>query len=406
MKRLIFHIDVNSAFLSCTAAALFKAGKPDIREVPSAIGGDLERRAGIILAKSIPAKKYGVVTGEPIGLALRKCPNLLIFPPDFRLYAENSQAFMEICAHYSPLVEQYSIDECFLDMSGMELLFASPLKAAHEIRQRIKNELGFTVNVGIGENKLLAKMASDFSKPDKVHTLYVDEIKDKMWPLPIGDLLYVGPATAARLQRVGIRTIGDVARYQLKTLQDIVGDKAGEQLFNYVRGRDDSAVASKPSEIKCLSISTTLPNDILSMELAFSVIYALTENLTYRLRKAGKRAGTISVTIRGNDFKDRSHQRRLMEPTDITREIITIAKDLLKELWDEKLPLRLIGLSLGHLAAVAGEPALFPDEKREKARRLEAAVDALKHKFGAGAIFMGGAAERPELRERADKRGK
>ncbi len=406
MRRLIFHIDVNSAFLSWTAAALVKAGKPDIREVPSAIGGDRERRAGIILAKSIPAKKYGVTTGEPIGLALKKCPNLLIFPPDFKLYAENSRAFMKICANYSPLIEQYSIDECFLDMSGMELLFADPLQAAHEIRQKIKDELGFTVNIGVGENKLLAKMASDFSKPDKVHTLFLSEIEQKMWPLPIGDLLYVGPAIASKLQRVGIRTIGDVVRYQLKTLQSILGDKAGEQLFNYVRGQDESPVLGQPSDIKCLSISTTLPNDILSMELAFPVICALAESLTYRLRRAGKMAGTISVTVRGNDFKDRSHQRRLNEPTDITKEIIALAKELLRELWDEKLPIRLLGISLGHLTAGVIKPALFPDEKREKARRLDAAVDALKDKYGAKSIYLGSAADEEALRERAEKRGK
>ena len=187
-QRLIFHVDVNSAFLSWEAARRVAAGEPDLRAIPSAIGGDRDKRTGIILAKSIPAKKFGVTTGEPVGMALRKCPQLVLAPPDFALYTRNSRAFIAICRRFAPVVEQVSIDECFLDMTGTHLLYPDPLAVAHQIKDAIFSELGFTVNVGISENKLLAKMASDFEKPDKVHTLFPAEIPQKLWPLPVGDL--------------------------------------------------------------------------------------------------------------------------------------------------------------------------------------------------------------------------
>ena len=196
MERLIFHIDVNSAYLSWEAARRVAAGEPDIRLVPSAIGGDREKRTGIILAKSIPAKQYHVRTGEPVSIALRKCPGLLLLRPDFRLYEKNSRAFMQICRRYAPVVEKFSIDECFLDMTGTGSIYPDPTAVAGAIKDAIREELGFTVNVGIGPNKILAKMASDFEKPDKVHTLFTADIEEKLWPLPVRELFSVGGATA------------------------------------------------------------------------------------------------------------------------------------------------------------------------------------------------------------------
>ena len=198
-ERLIFHIDVNSAFLSWESAKRVSEGKEDLRLIPSAVGGDPAKRTGIILAKSIPAKKFGVTTGEPVSLALRKCPGLVLVPPDFHLYERNSRAFMEICRGYAPVLQKFSIDECFLDMTGTSKLYPDPIALAHQIKNEIRDTLGFTVNVGIGSNRLLAKMASDFEKPDKVHTLFKKEVPQKMWPLPVGDLLYVGKASTARL---------------------------------------------------------------------------------------------------------------------------------------------------------------------------------------------------------------
>ena len=206
MKRLVFHVDVNSAFLSWEAAKRVAEGGEDIRLIPSAIGGDREKRTGVILAKSIPAKQYHIKTGEPVAMALRKCPELYLTKPDFRLYERSSKAFMDICREYAPVVEKYSIDECFLDMSGTSLIYPDPVALANEIKNKIRDTLGFTVNIGVGENKLLAKMASDFEKPDKVHTLFLSEIEKKLWPLPVRNLFSVGHATAERLEKISIKT--------------------------------------------------------------------------------------------------------------------------------------------------------------------------------------------------------
>ena len=265
MERLIFHIDVNSAFLSWEAARIVRDGGEDIRLIPSVIGGDPNKRTGVVLAKSIPAKKYGIKTGEPLSAALRKCPNLFIARPDFSLYERNSRAFMDICREYTPTLEKFSIDECFLDMSGMHLIYPDPIATAHEIKDRIYRELGFTVNVGIGPNKLLAKMASDFEKPNKVHTLMSDEVEAKMWKLPVRELFSVGASTAARLERSHIYTVGDLARRSVKAVQAIVGVKFGELIHAYANGVDNSPVSSQTEEAKGYSISTTLEDDVKNM---------------------------------------------------------------------------------------------------------------------------------------------
>ena len=201
MANLIFHVDVNSAYLSWEATRRVQAGEDDLRLIPSAIGGERDKRTGVILAASIPAKKRGVKTGEPVGMALRKCPELVLAKPDFSLYSASSRAFIEVCRRYAPVVEQYSIDECFLDMTGTHLLYPDPIATAHELRDTIRDTLGFTVNVGVGSNKLLAKMAGDFEKPDKVHTLFYHEVPTKLWPLSVRAMLGVGGATAEKLER-------------------------------------------------------------------------------------------------------------------------------------------------------------------------------------------------------------
>lgn len=306
MKRLIFHVDVNSAFLSWEAARRLAQGESDLRLVPSAIGGDRDKRTGVILAKSIPAKKMGVKTGEPVGAALRKCPNLVLAKPDFKLYETNSRAFMDICRSYAPVLEKFSIDECFLDMSGTGHIYPDPIRIANEIKGRIHHELGFTVNIGIAPNKLLAKMASDFEKPDKVHTLFVEELEAKFWPLPVGDLFLVGHATEEKLTRGHIQTIGDLAHADLRVIQGLVGMKMGLQLYNYARGIDDSPVLSQPEELKGYGNSTTLAEDVTTLEEANRILLALTDSTAARMRTDGVKAACVSVTMRGNDFKDRS----------------------------------------------------------------------------------------------------
>lgn len=226
MERLIFHVDVNSAYLSWEAARRVANGEEDIRLIPSAVGGDREKRTGVILAKSIPAKKYQVRTGEPVAIALRKCPQLYLVKPDFRLYEQNSRAFMDVCRKYAPVVEKFSIDECFLDMSGTQRLYPNPSAIAMRMKNEIRDTLGFTVNIGIGPNKILAKMASDFEKPDQIHTLFFSEIPQKLWPLPVRALFTVGRATAQRLEKGGIFTIGDLAHANIAFCPDADRQKA------------------------------------------------------------------------------------------------------------------------------------------------------------------------------------
>ena len=390
MARLIFHIDVNSAFLSWEAARRVSLGEEDLRLIPAAIGGDRDKRTGVILAKSIPAKKFGIRTGEPVGMALRKCPDLVLARPDFRLYEASSKAFMDICREYAPVVEKYSIDECFLDMSGTHRLYPDPIAIANTIKNKIRDTLGFTVNVGIGDCKILAKMASDFEKPDKVHTLYRHEIPQKMWPLPVRDLFSVGASTAEKLEKARIRTIGELANTPLDRVQRIVGVKMGKQIHDYANGIDPSPVLSAPEEAKGYSVSTTLEEDVVTTEQAHKVLLALTDSVTARMRAEGIKAYCVAVSIRSNDFKTRSHQKKLPEPTDISTEVYGLSKQLFAELWDGYTPLRLIGISLTDLTKEdTVQMSLFPDEKKERSRKLDKAYDAINKKYGAATIQRG-----------------
>ena len=390
MEPLIFHVDVNSAYLSWEAARRVANGEPDIRLIPSAIGGDRQTRTGVILAKSIAAKKYQVQTGEPVALALRKCPQLYLAKPDFRLYEQNSRAFMNICRKYAPVVEKFSIDECFLDMSGTGQLYSDPRAIASRIKDEIRDTLGFTVNIGIGPNKLLAKMASDFEKPDKIHTLFLQEIPQKLWPLPVGSLFTVGRATAQRLEKGGIFTIGGLAHADVSFVQALIGKKLGQQLHAYANGIDQTPVLSKPGEAMGYSNSTTLARDVRSEEEANRILLALADSVASRIRADGVRAYCVSVTIRANDFKNKSHQQTLLEPTDITDEIFRVSKRLFVQLWDGQTPLRLLGISLTELTRDEYvQQSLFPDEKKEREKKLDQAVDHIRGKFGSDTICRG-----------------
>lgn len=389
-ERLIFHVDVNSAFLSWEAARRVQAGEPDLRLIPSAVGGEREKRTGIILAKSVPAKKYGVTTGEPVGMALKKCPSLRIVPPDFHLYSRCSRAFIAVCRRYAPVVEQYSIDECFLDMTGTAHLYPDPVKLADELRAVIRTELGFTVNVGISSNKLLAKTAGDFEKPDKTHTLFPDEVPAKLWPLPADALLYVGKATAEKLTNARLFTVGDVAHAPLAYLQRIVGVKGGLMLHDSSRGIDNSPVTEEREAAKGYSVSVTLEEDITDRAASRRVLLALVDSVSARMRKDGAYCRSVSVTVRDTAFRNTSHQRKLSNPTDVTAELAQTADTLLLELWDGQTPLRLLGVALNDVSQAPLEQlSLFPDEKKEKARALDKAMDAIRTKYGADTIFRG-----------------
>lgn len=388
LNKIIFHIDVNSAFLSWEAVyrLAHRGGKQDLRMTASAVGGDAALRHGIILAKSIPAKKYGVKTGEALWEAKMKCPGLILVPPDYGLYEKCSGAFMEILRDYSDVVEPYSIDEAFVDMSASCHLFGTPEETGRQIKERIYETLGFTVNVGISSNKLLAKMASDFRKPNRVHTLYPEEIREKMWPLPVSDLFFVGRATAKKLFSVGIRTIGELAAEDPKWLRGLL-KKHGEVIWGLANGVDSSPVLMEPEANKGYGNSTTTPADVTDVETADKVLLALSETVGARLRMDEVRAGVVSVGIRYWDLSYVSHQRRLYNATDLTVEICQAACKLFREMWNGQ-PVRHLGV---HTADISGgerfrQGSLFDEIDYEKLSRLDKTIDDIRDCFGMDAV--------------------
>ena len=387
-KKIIFHIDVNSAFLSWEAVYRIRHlnGTLDLRTIPSAVGGDRSKRHGIILAKSIPAKKYQIKTGEPVGEALRKCPELTLVPPNYELYEKSSRAFINILKKYSDQVEQYSIDEAFMDMTGTQSLFGTPVAAATTIKDEIYHTLGFTVNVGISDKKLLAKMASDFKKPNLVHTLYTEEIKEKMWPLPVRDLFLVGGASEKKLHSIGIRTIGELACADINVIKSIL-KKHGEIIWNFANGQDVSIVEAAPPDNKGYGNSTTIAFDVTDASTAKMVLLSLAETIGRRLRKDHVRIEVISVSIRFYDLSSVSHQSVLQAATDITKEIHEEACRLFDELWDGT-PIRHLGIHTSRATkdSSSRQLSLFDNTDYEKLERLDRAVDSIREKFGADAI--------------------
>ncbi len=386
-QNIIFHIDVNSAFLSWESVyrMTVEGAQEDLRLVPSIVGGDREKRHGVVLAKSTPAKKFGIQTGEPIAHALQKCPELLIVPSRHHIYEEYSARFLAILKEYSPVVEQYSIDEAFMDMTGMEKLFGEPVACAYALKDRIKKELGFTVNVGISTNHLLAKMAGDLKKPDMVHTLFPEEMKEKMWPLPVEDLFFVGKATAAKLHTLGIHTIGELAVSDRTMLHSHL-KSTGDTIWKFANGIDEVVGARKGQEAKGYSNETTLANDVTEKQEAEEILLALVEQVAGRLRADGKKAEVVSVGIKDAWFVSSSHQCVLPNPTAGTRELYEHACRLLSEFWDGK-PIRLLNFYASRLTEEEGRQlSLFDTTDYEKQEKAEKAMDAIREKFGAGAV--------------------
>lgn len=386
-KQYVFHIDANSAYLSWEATYRLQHGDPlDLRTVPSVVGGDPTTRHGIVLTKSIPAKKFNVQTGETLYSACQKCPDLIIVRPNYTLYRQCSDAMVEILKDYSPYVQRFSVDECFLDFSGMELLSKDPIKTAHEIKDRIKNELGFTVNIGISTNKLLAKMAGELKKPDMVHTIFPEEIAFKMWPLPIEELFMVGRATTKKLRSRGIRTIGELANFDLKLIKLFL-KSYGTLVWNYANGIDYSPVRTGGTiEVKGMGNSTTIPFDVEDRTNAQLVLLSLVETVSARLRQAKVLARLVSVSFRTNEFYSCSHQRKLYNATDCTDEIWEIACELFNELWDSQ-PLRHMGLRVSELCQNDFYQTSLFGKDFDKRRKVDSAVDVIRAKFGPSAIF-------------------
>ena len=400
-ERVIFHVDANSAFLSWTAVYQCKVlgETQDIREVPSVVAGDKASRHSIILAKSIPAKKFGIQTGEPLFQAMQKCPNLVVVQPDYALYVEASRHFLTMLRQFSPAVEQYSIDEAWVDMTGTERLWGSPLLAAEKMREKINDELGFTVNIGISSNKLLAKMAGDFEKPNKIHTLFPEEIEKKFWPLPVRDLFLVGAKTEVKLERLGIYTIGDLANADLKTIRKRLG-KFGETIWHFANGRNAAAVMPQPAENKGYGNSVTTARDVVTAEDAHQVLLSLCETVAMRMRKDEQCGRCVAVHLRTNAFIHFSHQMKMHGATNITTELYEAACRVFDEAWDQITPLRQLGVQVTELSREPYQQFdLFSGmepEQFERKLRLDETVDALRDKFGEDIIRRAKFAKAPE----------
>lgn len=387
VERVILHVDVNSAFLSWEAVyrLYHLGGKLDLRTVPSVVGGDQEKRHGIILAKSIPAKKYNIQTGEPVIDAKRKCPDLLVVPPNYGLYQKSSKALMMILLRYTSKIEQYSIDEAFLDMTGTDSIFGDPETVANEIRETVYRELGFSVNIGVSTNKILAKMASDFRKPNLVHTLWPWEIQQKMWPLPVRDLFFVGHATETKLHNLGIRTIGEIARYDPAILQAHM-HKHGLVIWQFANGYDTTEVIDMPPPNKGYGNSTTIAFDVTDSQTAKLVLLSLSETVSARLRADGAKISVVCVGIRDCNLKYYNHQITLPTATDLTVEIFQAACRCFDELWDG-VPIRHLGVHTDHVTGSEyRQLSLFDVVDYDKQKRVETAVDELRKRFGIDCI--------------------
>lgn len=389
---IFFHIDVNSAFLSWSALAQLEDGsETDLRLIPSIVGGDINKRHGVVLAKSIPAKAYGIVTGEPVVNAFRKCPHLVSVPPDRSLYHQKSSLLMEYLSGICPDIEQVSIDECYMDYSPISKKYASPETAACLIKDTVYDKFGFTVNIGISDRKVLAKMASDFKKPNLVHTLYSYEIQEKMWHLPVSSLFMCGKSSVDTLRKLGILTIGDLAGADPAILESHLKSH-GATLWRYANGIDGSAIFSEPAKTKGIGNSTTLKDDVVTRQEAAKVLLTLAESVGSRLRSSQCKAGLVCTEIKYNTFQTVSHQAVLDTPTSSTDVVYRQALVLFDELWD-KTPIRLLGIRTGKLVS-DNEPIQlnlfdYSAPVSEKQQKLDAALDSIRQKFGKEAVKRG-----------------
>lgn len=389
-NKTIFHIDVNSAYLSWEAVYRLQQGEQqDLRTIPSVVGGDPKARKGIVLTKSIPAKKYGIHTGESLYSALEKCPNLTIVSPSYELYMKCSNSMVNLLRKYSPKVQRYSVDECFLDYTSMNNHFGNPLEAAHMIKDRIHKELGFTVNIGISTNKLLAKMASDLKKPNRVHTLFPHEIKTKMWPLPVEALYMVGRATAPKLHRIGIYSIGDLATADINLIKYKLKSH-GIMIWNYANGLETSNVRIDNYIVrKGVGNSTTIAFDVIDRKTALMILLSLTEMVAMRLRNMNSVCKVVSVKIKTTDFQKYSHQKRLFSTTDSTVAIYKAVQELFDEAWQNE-PIRHLGIRVSEICSNEFyQASIFDSTDLEKRRALDSTIDNIRLKYGIKTIIRG-----------------
>lgn len=381
MERTILHSDINSCYASIECLY-----HPELRDKPVAVCGDIEQRHGIILAKNQPAKKYGISTGEAIWQAKQKCPNLVTVPAHYDLYIEVSKAIRAIYARYTDQIEPFGLDESWLDLTGSTGLFGSGEKTAQDIRETIKAEIGVTVSVGVSWNKIFAKLGSDYKKPDAVTVITRDNYKEKFWPLPASDLLYVGPATTRKLARYGIHTIGELASMKSDFLRGLLG-KWGEYLWCFANGHDISPVSRMDysAAIKSVGNSMTTFRDVTGREEAWQVILSLTESVARRLRENGFRCRTVKLSLKDKDFNWREVQKKLEAPCCTVGDISQAALQLLDQHYSFSVPLRAIGVRACDLLPLADgvQIGFFQDaERRDRWERIESCVDNLRYRFG------------------------
>lgn len=403
MKRIIMHIDVNNAFLSWSAIDLLNKGsKYDIRNSYAVIGGDERKRSGIVLAKSMACKKLGIKTADTLYSAKQKCPALRVFPPNFLFYKEMSNKMFSLLLKYSPDIEVASIDECYLDYGKVEKLYGDPLLFAKKIQKQIFEELGFTVNIGIANNKLCAKMASDFSKPYKIHTLYEEEVEKKLYPLPIEQLYGCGKKTSEKLRKLGIMTIGDLAHFDVERLKPIFKNMA-VSLVESARGVNRDPVCSEAWVPKGIGNEITLPKDVQDKKELLLYLQEITENVALRLRKQKKYAYTVCVTLKTKDFKRKSHQKTLVNATDGTEELYKTVREVFLEMQMEE-GVRLIGVRLDHLTDYRTiQGTLFDTfEQIDDHSKLDEVVDAIKRKYGARVIKKASTIEKVQFKNLKD----
>lgn len=388
MERLIYHIDVNNAFLSWEALQRLQEDPTsiDIRTIPSAICGDPQKRHGIILAKSPLAKQYHISTAETIQSALKKCPQLQLYPSRYHVYQEFSQKFHTLLTHYTDCIEPFSIDEAFLDMTTSYHLFGNKITAAQSIQTAIYETLGFTVNIGISTNKVLAKMASDFEKPFKIHTLFPDEIAEKLWPLPIERLLFAGKSTCKKLKMLGISTIGDLANTEPSYLIPHLG-KNGMQLYQYANGIDASPVQAERPDAKGYSNSITIDHDVTDTREAKQILLSLCETIGFRLRKDEKTATCLSVQLKDCFFKTKSKQCTLAEATNHSQKLYELACSLFDTLWDHHTPIRLLSVHATKLSDTSYQQLSLFDNEQSHHNNLDQALDQIRNKYGSDSIM-------------------
>ena len=388
-ERIIFHIDVNNAFLSWTAVQLLEEGyNIDIRKIPAIIAGDESKRHGIVLAKSPIAKKYGIVTAETIYQAKMKCPNLKIFSPNHEIYQRKSKQLMDYLKTFTPIMEQFSIDECFLDMTGTKYLYANYLELAYKIKDEIREKFGFTVNVGIGNNKLCAKMASDFEKPDKVHTLLRSEIKEKLWPLPVNDLFMCGKKTSIELNKMNIYTIKDLAEFDFQKLEKKFKSQA-KYLKQAAWGIDESKVEERKDKRQSISTTRTLPHDEENSEKLKEELFMQTEDVCRQLREKNLYASTIAIIYKDKYFKSTTVQEQLENVTDNTKEILKKINSLFEKSYNN-IPVRLIGVRLANLTEFKNtQVSLFDIESDDNSKEesIQKTIDKINKKFGSSLIM-------------------